>query len=202
MSELVRARISFSLRWHFIQLQLTKQKARFSAQWVVIRFCRYVLPIVNGYSDLGLEGSRQILNSMDNRFKALLFSKRNLELELILPFPLVDQVTLLGVRWTSDLSWAEHFRNLKPRCSRRLYLLRVLKPVLTHDELWKVYEALIESVFLYAAPLFGELQSQITSLIAKVYRRAGRIICSSLCGCDFATGKAFQEKRLRALKNC
>lgn len=155
----------------------------------------------NEYNNICEWAARNKLCLNKLKTKAILFSKRGLELELLLPFPLVDQVTLLGVKWSSDLSWTEHFRNLKPRCSRRLYLLRVLKPVLTHDELWKLYEALIESVFLYAAPLFGELQSHTTLLIEKIFRRARRIICTPSCRCDFSTENRFHEKRLNAIKN-
>ena len=84
-----------------------------------------------------------------------------------------------------------------PFCStcRRLYILRVLKPILSHNDLWRLYESLIESVILYCAPLFGDLPSSCSYIIRKIFRRARRVICSRQRGCVFSDeGRHFRRR--------
>ena len=66
-----------------------------------------------------------------------------------------------------------------------VYILRVLKSILSHNDLWRLYESLIESVILYCVPLFGDLPSSCSNIIRKFFRRARRIICFKQCGCTF-----------------
>jgi hypothetical protein len=136
-----------------------------------------------------------------NKTKAIVFEKKGYSHDLDMPFPQVSHLKLLGVVWSSDLSWSEHFTCLQRRCSKRLYLVRILKQILSHDDLWRVYESLIESVFLYCSPLFGQLNKKCLKIIQKTFKRSRRIICSANCHCRFSDECLHSRKRLKSITN-
>ena len=43
------------------------------------------------------------------------------------------------------------------KANQRLYILRMLKRIMTKKELWNIYESLIRSIVEYAAPMFVKL---------------------------------------------
>ena len=122
------------------------------------------------------------LNS--DKTKAICFDKKLSVLHLNdFPIDVVENLKILGVTLNKTLKWNAHFHDLELRCSRRLYMLRVLKSVLTHDELWCVFRANIETVLLYCSPLFGILNHECRNVISKIFNRARRIICFPDCKC-------------------
>ena len=92
---------------------------------------------------------------------------------------------VLGVVWSSNLSWSAHFKSVQRVCSKRLYLLRMLKSVVPHDELWQVFDAVIVNALMYSIELFGPLSVEIRTMIYRLYKRAKQIICSKRCMCPF-----------------
>ena len=77
--------------------------------------------------------------------------------KLLPPLPIFDNVSvikLLGLHFNAKLNWFDHFNFVSKKASSRLYVLRILKPFLTHDELVIVFYALIQSILDYASPLF------------------------------------------------
>ena len=83
-----------------------------------------------------------------------------------------------------DLKWNKHCDLIVKCCSRRLYALRILRPLLQKDDLVTVYHALIRSLMEYCAPLFVSLSARNTNLFRKMQRRAHRIICDQECLCE------------------
>ena len=83
-------------------------------------------------------------------------------------------------RCSSDLSWSAHFKSVQKVCSKRLYLLRILKNVVPHDELWQVFDAVIVNALMYSIELFGP-SVEIRTMIYRLYKRAKQIICSKRC---------------------
>ena len=160
---------------------------------------------ISNLADDELNNIRQwgILNGLtfnESKSFASVFPKKNSDVtELTLPIRKVSEFKLLGVIWSSNLLWQSHFRVLESRCARRLYFLRLLRPVLNHDELWKVYETLIESVLLYCSPLFGSLDFKSMNIIDRLWRRARRIICPKLCNCK-RYDNSIHEKRLKMIR--
>ena len=134
--------------------------------------------------------------------KGMVVPKRgqNIHADMLpLPFSIVNELKLLGVIFSPNLSWYPHFTSLYCRCSKRLYILRVLKTTLSHDDLWLVYDSLIDSLLLYAAPLFGELSAGSTSVAARIFRRARKIICPKYCCCSFSSDDRHFSRRHKAL---
>ena len=95
---------------------------------------------------------------------------------------------MLGVLFDVRLSWSTHFDFIVKKASQRLYVLRILKPLLCHDNLVTIFHALIQSLLDYASPVFLNAGSSLDSSFVVLCKRAFRIIhgpdkyCKS---CDF-----------------
>ena len=118
-----------------------------------------------------------------SKTQCIIIRKRQFHLPdtLRLPFNVQTNLKILGVIWSDDLSWIYHFQHIESKCSQRLYLLRVIKRFLSHDELWLIYVSIIESILLYAIELFGPLSPPIKNIIRRVFKRAKYIICPPFC---------------------
>ena len=158
--------------------------------------------MIDEYSELQRWANSNNFRINSEKTKVIFFKKKysnTLAPFVSLPFPVVTNLMLLGVCFSPDLSWQSHFRLVEVRCSKRLYILRVLKPILSHNDLWRLYESLIENVILYCAPLFGDLSSSCFQIIRKIFRRARRIICSKQCGCLFSDEDRHFRRRVSSI---
>ena len=75
----------------------------------------------------------------------------------LLPLPMLDNVPVLkvlGLLFNEKLSWSDHFDFIGKKVSQRLYVLRVLKSFLPHDQLVLVFTALVQSLMDYASQVF------------------------------------------------
>ena len=124
---------------------------------------------------------RMVINY--SKSKQIIFKRRKDCVATLPDIEHCDTVKVLGVHWDSALSWKVHFDNLLRVCAQRLYVIRILKPVLSSDLLCQVYNSIVVSVFLYAAPLFVTLPQNISQKLEKFNRRAHRLICGSDCDC-------------------
>lgn len=117
---------------------------------------------------------------------------------------IANTLKILGVTLSDSLSWSNHFSDLLKRASRRLYIIRSLKPTLSKRELISVYHSVITSIFLYAAPAFGHIPKCIVEKIERFQRRAHRIICGTDCTCDFfpLLSDKIQASGLKFLQAC
>ena len=124
---------------------------------------------------------RMVINY--SKSKQIIFKRRKNCVAILPDIEHCDTVKVLGVYWDTSLSWKAHFDNLLRVCAQRLYIIRVLKPFLSADLLCQVYNSIVVSVFLYAAPLFVTLPQNISQKLEKFNRRAHRLICGSDCNC-------------------
>ena len=137
---------------------------------------------------LWANSNRLIINA--GKSKVLYFNKNSTTLCLlphdIFGITVCKTLKLLGVTFNERLDFAEHF-NLVLKCaSQRLHFLRVLKPIYSKEQLWKVFNSLIRSILEYACPLFMKLPKYLCLEIEKIQTRAHRIICdqSIICNCQ------------------
>ena len=137
--------------------------------------------VMTEYDNIRQWASENKLRLNLTKTKAIIFRKRSPQPVPSFPFDVVTETKILGVTWSSDLSWFLHFRSQTSRCAKRLYILRVLKSTVSHNDLWFIYDHLIQSVLLYCSPLFGPLSFKIRQLLDKLFRRARRIICGEMC---------------------
>ena len=69
---------------------------------------------------------------------------------------LVEEIKLLGVMLTSDLSWAANTRYIVGRCNSKIWMLRRLKKLgASSEDLLEVYFKQIRSVAEFAAPVWN-----------------------------------------------
>ena len=155
--------------------------------------CTYVIPIdaanskvpsvehgeilrwsrVNGLS-INLQKSKWIW--IPKRSKALPPSIPDITLEKV--------VRILGVFFSSDLKWDSHFETVVKFASKRLFCLRVLRPLLSKNDLKTVYQSLIRTLIEYCNPLFVGMTNRNREYLRKFQQRAHRIICDRGCDCE------------------
>ena len=93
----------------------------------------------------------------------------------------VDELKILGVIFNRRLNWSSHCDTIVKNASRRLYILRVLKNVVTSKDLIKVYNAIVRSRLEYASPLFVGLSSENSRKLDRVQKRFHRLLCGHEC---------------------
>ena len=94
------------------------------------------------------------------------------------PLEVVDNLKLLGVIVSSDLSWAANTRSMCAKAYSRLWILRRLKPLgVSQSELLDVYEKQIRCIVEYASPVWtGGLTKHEVIQIERVQKAAFTII--------------------------
>ena len=104
-----------------------------------------------------------------------------------------QQLKILGVYWDVTLTWTYHFDNILRLASQRLYVIRTLKPLLSTEQLHLVYQSIVLSILLYAAPLFISLPKCVADKLERFNKRVHRIICGKGCQCDLFPLSPFSE---------
>jgi hypothetical protein len=91
----------------------------------------------------------------------------------------VDAVRLLGITLSSDLKWDNHVENVCARAAKRLFSLIQLRAIgVPPFSLEMYYKCVIRSLLLYASPAWCNLGNGLSDRLAKIDRRASRIIGS------------------------
>ena len=166
--------------------------------------CTFVIPISNSCDTKILQEHDNMLhwsamNSLslnDAKCKLMWIPRRkDCTLPVFPPIPLVTELKILGVHFTSDLKWNRHFEFVNTVASRRLYALRILKPLLDHQTLVHVYKGLILSIIEYCSPLFVGMSAQNASILEKIQRRAHVIICGESRCCQCISFPNLEERR-------
>ena len=88
----------------------------------------------------------------------------------------VTNLKILGLIFNCKLTWSSHFDYIISCISRRLYVLRILKNILTHDQPVIVYNSIVRSLLDYASPVFLNPGSVQNARLLRVCKRAFRII--------------------------
>ena len=88
----------------------------------------------------------------------------------------VSVLKILGLVLNDKLTWADHIDFIIKKLSQRLYVLRVLKPVMSHDDLVVVFNAIFLSVIDYASPVFLNCSSYLNNKLVILCKRAFRVI--------------------------
>ena len=86
--------------------------------------------------------------------------------------------------FTNRFKWHRQVSGVIKTASKRLYIIRCLKEVVTTRELVNIYHSLITSIFMYASPVYGRLPAKLLSKFERFQKRAHRLICGPSCDCD------------------
>ena len=117
-----------------------------------------------------------IVNS--RKCQSLLFAKvRDIKDIHLMDVPTVEELKFLGVLLNNKLNWTSHVKYICRQASRRIYALRILKPIFNTQELLSIYNGAVRSLLEYASPAFGKLPKNLDEEVNKVQRRCHRIIC-------------------------
>ena len=66
----------------------------------------------------------------------------------------VDTLCILGVHFNSSGTWSTHINNVIRNASRKFYILRTLRPLLSDEHLITVYNGILRSLLEYCSSLF------------------------------------------------
>jgi hypothetical protein len=113
------------------------------------------------------------------------------------PFDLTESVKILGFIFTNKFSWNEQVSAVVSKASRRLYVIRTLKPFMCNDDLKVIYNSLITSLIMYASPVYGRLNAKHLCKLERFQKRAHRLICGAGCKCA-----SFEPFEMRFRKAC
>ena len=96
--------------------------------------------------------------------------------------PQVSSAKILGLNFSSDLSWSSHIKHIVSKASKRLFFLRVLKRNgVEQSSLIKVYTTCIRTVLEYACQVWNfSAPEYLKEEIERVQKRALRVICPHL----------------------
>ena len=104
----------------------------------------------------------------------------------------VDQVNILGVTVSNDLSWNIHIDNIIAKASKRMYMLYQLKRSgINQNDLLTIYVSVIRPVLEYACPVWHScLPKYLSDNIEFIQKRSLKTIypgndystCLTLCG--------------------
>ena len=95
------------------------------------------------------------------------------------PVPDFDNVMclkILGLIFNCKLDWSDHLACICSKVSRRLYILRVLKPFFSHNQLVYTFNQTIRSILEYASPVFLNPGLSFDVKLDRLCKRAFRII--------------------------
>ena len=91
--------------------------------------------------------------------------------------PSVNSLSFLGVIVSNDFKWNLHFDGMLQKAVRRIFVLRNLRRSnCTVNLMWKVYESLIRSLFVYCCACFCNSPSYLCHQLVSFERRVCRII--------------------------
>jgi hypothetical protein len=127
----------------------------------------------------------------------MIFSRNQITFQQPLPVKTQDTMKILGVTLNNRLTWHDHVQEITKKASKRLYILRVLKPHVSAEELHQVYISVVRAIFDYACALFVGLEVGLSNKLQRIDKRAHRIISyeKRICEC----GDDSVRKRREAL---
>ena len=111
-----------------------------------------------------------------NRSKTKVLNVSTISIPSVPSMSNVNTLKILGLVFNDKLTWSNHFDYLSITLSRRLYVLRMLKPLLTHDQLVNVFNCIMRSVIDYASQVFLNPGSSLDLRLLRLCKRAFYII--------------------------
>jgi hypothetical protein len=118
--------------------------------------------------------SGMLINTRKSKCMTIQFS--NNPLPSLDKFQNVRFLKLLGVVINDKLTWHDHFSYVSRKVSSRLYVLRILKQIFSHDQLVEVFYSSVRSLLEYASPVFMNPGVGLNAKFEALCKRAFRII--------------------------
>ena len=93
----------------------------------------------------------------------------------------VETLSLLGVTFNEKCTWTHHIKCVTKKASRRLFPLRLLRPLLDDGKLKTVYFGLMRSILEYASPLLIGMTQRDANCLSRLQKRFHRLLCGKQC---------------------
>ena len=131
-----------------------------------------------------------------DKSQLMLFSRKQIIFHQSLPIKIKETMKILGVVLNNHLTWHDHVEEIRKKAAKRLHIIRVLKPLVSAEELHQVYVSVIRAIFDYACALFVGLEVGLSNKLQRVDKRAHRIISyeRQICNCDKESLKRRREE--------
>lgn len=121
-------------------------------------------------------------------------TKRGLDVANIPNVPSKPHLRILGVTFSCDLSWNEHVRSVVSKANKRMFILRNLRRAgCSSVILLRVYKSMILSLLTYCFPVFCNMPLYLKERLARVERRALRIVGVETSLLDAAFSKSCES---------
>ena len=88
----------------------------------------------------------------------------------------VKSSKLLGVTVDETLSWGDHIDQTCKKISRKIGLVRHLRPVIPHRALMSLYRALVVPLFDYCDVVWGSASDRLITRVARLQNRGARVL--------------------------
>ena len=138
---------------------------------------------ISNFSDW-CEKNKQYHNQ--EKSQLMIFSRKQITFQQPLPINIQKSMKILGVILNDRLTWHDHVDAICNKASKRLYILRALKPLVAVEELHQIYTSVVRAIFDYACVLFVGLEVGLSNKLQRIDRRAHRIISyeKKICECE------------------
>ena len=93
-----------------------------------------------------------------------------------------DSIVYLGFHLHNSLTWSTHIDFYIRKASKYIYLIRVLKPIVSKKHLITIFKCLILSTISYGSPVYlGSISATDINKIKVFINTIHRIICNPFC---------------------
>lgn len=114
----------------------------------------------------------------------MIFSRQQIFFQEPLPINTQSTMKILGAILNNRLTWHDHAGETCKKASKRLYILRTLKALVSPEELHEIYMSVVRAVFDYASVLFVGLEVGLSNKLQRIDKRAHRIISHDRRTCE------------------
>ena len=120
-----------------------------------------------------------------NRNKTkIMFATTNPTSSVLCDINLQQNVKILGVTYSANMSWDMYVSSLCSKASQQLYALKRIKRYFTKEDLITIYKTTILSILESNSALLVGINKNNSERLEKIRRRSHRIICGLDCDCD------------------
>jgi hypothetical protein len=93
----------------------------------------------------------------------------------------VESHKYLGILFNSKFDLSNHIRSALNRASQRIYVIRIVRSILSKKKVKELCNSLVLSRAFYAAPLLYSANKTDQMLLERFVRRCHRVVCNSDC---------------------
>ena len=135
-------------------------------------------------------GVHNLVTFNANKTKYIQFSNRNNNDDSLIIFnntniPKSENIDILGVTLTENLSWTPYVKSIAKKASRKMGLLYRVRKFFTDEQLSTIYKSHVRSQLEYCSPLWSGCGTVVLRQLDKIQNRAIRLINNPIITSEF-----------------